>query len=114
MKGALAWLDHAFDRLYGSRLNPLYQSGVLVVLLSVVLLLTGLYLLLFYRIGEPWGSVNRVTFHLTGRKTMEIDKAKRRFPDTICPDDARLIVQTQSFYYLFPGIDHAVERYKIH
>jgi coenzyme F420-reducing hydrogenase delta subunit/Pyruvate/2-oxoacid:ferredoxin oxidoreductase delta subunit len=61
MKRALAWLDHLFDRLYGSRWNPLYQSGVLVVLLSVVLLVTGLYLLLFYRIGEPWGSVDRIT-----------------------------------------------------
>lgn len=66
MKRALSWLDHAFDRLYGSRWNPLYQSGVLVVLLSVILLVTGLYLLLFYRIGEPWGSVDRITDQVWG------------------------------------------------
>ncbi len=61
MKRALAWLDRLFDRLYGSRWNPLYQSGVLVVFLTLVLLVTGLYLLLFYRIGDPWGSVDRIT-----------------------------------------------------
>jgi quinol-cytochrome oxidoreductase complex cytochrome b subunit/coenzyme F420-reducing hydrogenase delta subunit len=53
--------DRAFHRLYGWRLNPLYQSGTLVVALWLVLLITGLWLLLFYRIGEPWGSVARLT-----------------------------------------------------
>ncbi|HEX9165208.1 MAG TPA: cytochrome b N-terminal domain-containing protein, partial [Gemmatimonadales bacterium] len=53
--------DRALNRLYGWRYNPLYQSGTLVVVLWLVLLGTGLWLLLFYRIGEPWGSVARLT-----------------------------------------------------
>jgi ubiquinol-cytochrome c reductase cytochrome b subunit len=57
----LAWLDAAANRLYGSRYNPLYRSGTATVFLLLVLLLTGLYLLLFYRVGSPWASVERIT-----------------------------------------------------
>lgn len=56
----LARLDALCDRLYGWRFNPLYQSGTLAVLLLLVLLATGLYLLLFYRIGAPHASVARL------------------------------------------------------
>lgn len=54
---ALARLDAAFNALYGWRFNPLYHSGALVVACFVVLLATGAYLLLFYRIGAPHESV---------------------------------------------------------
>ena len=57
----LARLDAWFNRLYGWRLNPLYQSGSLVLLSLVIMLVTGLYLLLFYRIGSPADSVARIT-----------------------------------------------------
>jgi ferredoxin len=57
----LAITDRAFNRLYGWRHNPLYQSGTLVVLLFIVLLVTGLWLLFFYRTGAPWASVARLT-----------------------------------------------------
>src|SRR5690606_15534746 len=57
----LAWLDAAASRLYGSRYNPLYRSGTATVYLLLVLLLTGLYLLLFYRVGSPWASVERIS-----------------------------------------------------
>lgn len=57
---ALGGVDELFDRLYSSRLNPLYQSGPLAVALFLVLLVTGLYLLLFYRIGAPYASVTRL------------------------------------------------------
>jgi ferredoxin len=53
--------DRTMNRLYGWRYNPLYQSGTMVVLLFLVLLLTGLWLLLFYRIGAPWSSVAQLT-----------------------------------------------------
>lgn len=49
------------NRLFGHQGNPLYHSGVVVVTLLVVLLLTGVYLLIFYRIGDPHGSVTRIT-----------------------------------------------------
>lgn len=56
----LARLDAWFDRLYGWRYNPLYQSGTIAVLMLVVLVATGLYLLLYYRIGAPYASVERI------------------------------------------------------
>lgn len=57
----LARLDALANRVYGSRYNPLYQSGTIAVALLVVLLATGLYLLLFYRVGAPYASVARLT-----------------------------------------------------
>ena len=57
---ALSRMDALCDRLYGWRYNPLYQSGTIAVLLLAVLLVTGLYLLLFYRIGAPYPSVDRL------------------------------------------------------
>ncbi|MDT8436239.1 MAG: hydrogenase iron-sulfur subunit [Gemmatimonadota bacterium] len=56
----LARVDAALDRLYGSRYNPLLQSGPIAVALLLVLLVTGIYLLLFYRIGDPHGSTARI------------------------------------------------------
>src|SRR5262245_27705582 len=53
--------DAICDRLYTQKLNPLYQSGTIVVFLYLVLLVTGLWILLFYRVGSPWESVARVT-----------------------------------------------------
>jgi len=57
----LSIADTIANRLYQQRFNPLYQSGTIVVALYVVLLVTGLWLLLFYRIGAPWESVARLT-----------------------------------------------------
>jgi coenzyme F420-reducing hydrogenase delta subunit/Pyruvate/2-oxoacid:ferredoxin oxidoreductase delta subunit len=53
--------DAACNRLYGWRWNPLYQSGTIVVALYLVLLVTGLWLTLFYRVGAPYESVVRIT-----------------------------------------------------
>jgi ferredoxin/coenzyme F420-reducing hydrogenase delta subunit len=58
---AMTRLDGRANRLYGSRYNPLYHSGSIVIGLLLVLVVTGLYLLLFYRVGSPWASVARIT-----------------------------------------------------
>ncbi len=58
---SLARLDAWFNALYTWRYNPLYHSGAVVVACLVALLVTGLYLLLFYRIGAPYDSVARIT-----------------------------------------------------
>jgi len=58
---ALALLDAWANRLYGWRYNPFYQSGTIVVALLLVLIATGVWLLLFYRVGAPWASVARIT-----------------------------------------------------
>lgn len=52
--------DAAVTRLYGWRYNVLHQTGTLVVALLVLLIVTGLYLLVFYRVGTPWQSVARL------------------------------------------------------
>jgi coenzyme F420-reducing hydrogenase delta subunit/Pyruvate/2-oxoacid:ferredoxin oxidoreductase delta subunit len=56
----LAISDAALNRLLGWGGNPLYQSGAIVVLAFLLMLATGLYLLLFYRIGAPYESVVRL------------------------------------------------------
>jgi ferredoxin len=59
-RGALGRADAGLNRLYGSRFNPLYHSGAVVVALLVVLIVTGLYLLVFYRVGSPYASMERI------------------------------------------------------
>ncbi len=53
-------LDVAMHRAYGWRWNPLHLSGALAAWLLVVLTVTGVYLLLFYRVGAPAASVQRI------------------------------------------------------
>jgi ferredoxin/coenzyme F420-reducing hydrogenase delta subunit len=53
-------LDAALHRAYGWRWNPLHQSGALAAWLLVVLTVTGVYLLLYYRLGAPAQSVQRI------------------------------------------------------
>lgn len=55
--GVMVRLDAGMNKVFSWRFNPLYQSGTLVVLSLVIMLITGLYLLLFYRIGSPYESV---------------------------------------------------------
>jgi len=57
----LAACDAAGNRLYGWRFNPLYQSGTLVVALYLTIVATGLWLILFYRVGSPWESIASLT-----------------------------------------------------
>jgi ferredoxin len=58
---ALGAADAAANRLYGSALNPLYHSGAVVVLLLGVLIASGIYLTVFYRLGAPYDSVAGLT-----------------------------------------------------
>jgi len=60
----LAAADAGLNRLYGWRGNPLYQSGTIAVAMLLVLIATGLWLLLFYRVGAPYESVARLTGNL--------------------------------------------------
>lgn len=53
-------LDAPVQRVYGWRWNPLHQSGTIAAWLLLVLAATGLYLILFYRVGAPSASVQRI------------------------------------------------------
>jgi ferredoxin/coenzyme F420-reducing hydrogenase delta subunit len=50
-------INRFFDWIYHSNYNPLYRSGTLIVGLFSILLVTGLYLILFYDVGDPYRSV---------------------------------------------------------
>ncbi len=62
------WLliERLFNKIYGSALNPLYQSGVLAVTFIAVTLVTGLYLFIFYKIAVPYESVAAIDSGLIG------------------------------------------------
>lgn len=57
---SLRALDAVANRLYGWRHNPLHQSGTIAAALLGLLIATGIYLLIFYRVGAPWESVARI------------------------------------------------------
>ena len=50
-------IDAAATRLYGVAWNPVHQTGTVAVAMLLALLATGLYLVLFYRVGAPASSV---------------------------------------------------------
>ncbi len=56
----LARLDAWANALYGWRGNPLYHSGAIAIVMLIVLLVTGLYLIFFYRLGAPHASMVRI------------------------------------------------------
>ena len=60
----LTVLDAIVNRLYSARLNPLYQSGTIVVVLYLTIVTTGLWLIVFYRVAAPWESVAGLTANL--------------------------------------------------
>jgi ferredoxin len=63
----LLWpIDRLFNRVYGSQYNPFYHSGALAFWLLVVVTVTGVYLLLFYRIGAPYASMERIQAQVWG------------------------------------------------
>lgn len=50
-------LDAALTWLYGWERNPVHQAGTVAVAMLLVMLVTGLYLVLYYRVGSPAASV---------------------------------------------------------
>jgi coenzyme F420-reducing hydrogenase delta subunit/NAD-dependent dihydropyrimidine dehydrogenase PreA subunit len=56
----LALADALFARAFGSRWNPIHQTGNLAVVFLLATLATGLILFLFYEIDDPHGSVERL------------------------------------------------------
>ena len=60
LRRLLAILEAALTRIFGWEWNPIHQAGTVSVLMLVVLLGTGIYLVLFYRVGAPAASVARI------------------------------------------------------
>ncbi|MBX3039074.1 MAG: cytochrome b N-terminal domain-containing protein [Bdellovibrionaceae bacterium] len=57
MVALIRHLDRFFNRLFSSRYNPIHASGTVALGLFFIVLITGLYLSFFYRLGEPYESV---------------------------------------------------------
>jgi len=60
LRRALTGLDAVLTRLYGWERNPVHQAGTVANAMLLVLLGTGLYLVLYYRVGAPAESVARL------------------------------------------------------
>jgi len=60
LRPLLTGLDGLLTRLYGWEGNPIHQTGTVAVAMLLLLLGTGLYLVLFYRVGSPAASVARL------------------------------------------------------
>ena len=56
----LTVLDAVLTRLYGWERNPIHQAGTVANAMLLVLVGTGLYLVLYYRVGSPADSVARM------------------------------------------------------
>lgn len=61
IRRGLGAADTTFNALYHWSGNPIYQSGALTIAFLIVLLVTGTYLLFFYRIGSPYASVAQLS-----------------------------------------------------
>ena len=57
LKGALCPLEDLFDASVGEELNPVYKSGTLAVMFLALASLSGVVLIFFYRLSDPYGSV---------------------------------------------------------
>jgi NAD-dependent dihydropyrimidine dehydrogenase PreA subunit len=53
----LRMLDSLANRAWGAAWNPFHQSGTIAVAMLIVLSVSGLYLIVFYRVGSPAASV---------------------------------------------------------
>jgi ferredoxin/coenzyme F420-reducing hydrogenase delta subunit len=59
--GQILWpWERLMSWLFGADYNPTYQSGVLAVFLLAVVVITGTPLLLFYRVGAPYPSMQAI------------------------------------------------------
>jgi len=53
-------LDRLFNRLHSSAYNPLYRSGAIAVVSLVMAFASGLYLIFFYSLSDPYASMQRL------------------------------------------------------
>ncbi|MEK6546456.1 MAG: hypothetical protein AABZ28_07975, partial [Nitrospinota bacterium] len=49
------------DRLFTPKYNPFYYLGTICALLLVLIAISGLYLFLFYKTSDPFGSLQSLT-----------------------------------------------------
>lgn len=61
-------LDRFFNFLFSSDYNPLYRSGTIAAFLLFIVIVTGIYLVFFYKLNAPYDSVVQIQSQVfTGR-----------------------------------------------
>ena len=60
LRRLLGGTEALLSRMYGWKWNPMHQAGTVSALMLLVLVATGLYLVLVYRVGDPAASVARI------------------------------------------------------
>lgn len=53
-------VDALFDRLMSSKWNPIYQTGPLTIVSLLSLVVTGVYLFIFYRVSAPYETMRDI------------------------------------------------------
>jgi ferredoxin/coenzyme F420-reducing hydrogenase delta subunit len=80
--GKVWWpLEGLFRRLFGATGNPLDRAGAVAVVALAVSSITGIYLFLFYRIGDPYGSVLAIQEEIVGGAWV---RAIHRYSANLC------------------------------
>lgn len=54
------YLDRFFNFLFSSEYNPLYRSGTIAAFLLFIVIVTGIYLVFFYKLNAPYDSVVQI------------------------------------------------------
>ena len=60
LRRLLGGTEALLSRMYGWKWNPMHQAGTVSALMLLVLVATGLYLVMVYRVGDPAASVARI------------------------------------------------------
>ncbi len=81
LRTALNGFDRAFDWAYGSNYNPLYKSGTVAMGLLLLVVISGIYLFLFYRIGLPYESTLRIENQVFAGRWI---RALHRYASDLC------------------------------
>lgn len=57
IKSLFFQIDRVFNKCFGAKYNPLYSSGSIAFFLILIMIITGVYLLIFYKVGAPYESM---------------------------------------------------------
>ena len=61
MKKLFLYIEDQFNRLFSPKYNPFYYLGAISTLFFLILLISGIYLFIFYRTNNPYKIVQDLT-----------------------------------------------------
>ena len=57
----LLYIEEYFNKIFTPQYNPLYYLGAISCILYLIIVISGIYLFIFYRIGDPYLTVQNMT-----------------------------------------------------